>query len=441
MDRHESRALESLLTREQLLECIEEQRKRTETLNILTSLTDIAIEKDFITMEQLEDAMGRMADESSTIDWMSPGPGDEPEIDLEPEPAGEEGEEGEQARPKTGDGLLTQALDAPSGFTVQGPEKPKPGGFESSMQRNLLAQLAFSGEVDSEICSAALTELAGESLVGKMMLGFRLVFLIGEGPISDVFKGLRPAYEQAFALKLIPKRFFTTEIMVRRFLSRMRLAARLDHPNILKPLDFGETSHYLCYTLCPYVEAVPLWLLIKRHGRISEKMSLAIMRFIARGLAHAHTSGVVHGNLKPANVLVTPRGVVKVVDWGTPRTCALLAAGKLDEEVARLSLISEGMCYLPPELVHGETEVAPACDLYSLGAMFYHLLTGRAPFTGERDEVLEAICQGFPPVPEGAASEGSQELLARMTQRDPAERLGSADELVEKVEDVLKTLS
>lgn len=420
MDRHESRALEELLTREQLLDCIDEQKKRAETLSILSSLADIAIEKGYVTLEQFEEALSRLDQESSQVDLLGLDTGDLAEPERATQSPG-------RPHPSPGRNDLFEVLDAAE------PDEGRSGLTESTMQRNLLAQLAFSGEVDSEMCSAALTELAGESLVGKQLMGYRLVFLIGEGPISDVFKAIKPTDERVYALKLMPKRLFQSAVTVKRFISRARLASRLAHPNIVQPVDFGETERHLCYALYEYVEAVPLWLLIKRQTRLSERMSLAIIQFIARGLEYAHAAGCVHGNLKPANVLVTPKGVVKVADWGCPRTGMLLAARKINEQEARLSLISEGVSYLAPELIHGETEVTPACDVYSLGAMLYHLLTGMAPFSGERETMMPAILQGFPALPEGVGSPRCRALLAAMTLKDPAKRVHDAAALVGQI--------
>jgi serine/threonine-protein kinase len=454
MESRETRALEALLTKEQLLACIEEQRHRAESLGILSRLADIAVEKDFISPDALEQAIRRQDKEPTTSELF--GLEDESTFEVHEgptEPQRPSASGSDFALPVMELELETEA-ETPTAPAVEstpgaaaaqrGPAPPTPApepvpeAGPGPVDENVLARLAGSGEVDSGLCATALTELAGESLVGKTILGYRLTFLIGEGPIGDVYKAEKQGAEGPYSLKLIPKRFFTSELMVKRFLSRMRVAARLEHPHVLRALEWGETPHHLCYVVSDYVEALPLWLLIKRHGRISEKMSLAIVRLMTRGLAHAHGKGMLHGNLKPSNVLVTPRGSVKVVDWGTPRTCVLVAAGKLNEEVARLNLISEGAAYLAPELIQGENDVVPPCDIYSVGAILYHLLTGRAPFEGRREEVLAAAVSGFPALPAGTSSAGTASLISQMTAKDPGQRPADAVGLLQALDELLK---
>ena len=215
----------------------------------------------------------------------------------------------------------------------------------------------------------------------ELLLGsYVLLERIGEGGMGAVFKARNWKLGSVVALKLIRKERIDNPDAVRRFQREIRAAAQLDHPNIVRALDADEVggTHLL---VMEYVQGTDLAKLVKKAGPLSVDQACDYCRQAALGLQHACERGLVHRDIKPQNLLLTPGGVVKILDMGLARLDR-----RADDE-ASSTMTQEGavmgtLDYIAPEQAMDSHDVDVRADLYSLGCTLYFLLTGKVPFPG-----------------------------------------------------------
>jgi serine/threonine-protein kinase len=256
---------------------------------------------------------------------------------------------------------------------------------------------------------------------------FRLVAVLGEGGMGTVYKARQISRPRDVALKVLAKGLAEQPGLVERFHREGRLLARLEHPHIIRCYAVGEALgfHYLAMEFAGG-GGLQVWL--RRLGRLVVGDALHVGLACARALQYAHAQGLVHRDVKPANILLTGEGVVKVADLG------------LAKAVGDLGLTQTGMglgtpLYAAPEQALDAKRVDARSDLYALGCVLYHLLTGQPPFTGSNlVEVIGAKEKGAfaparrlnPEVP-GALDR----IFPRLLARQPELRYRSCAELVE----------
>ncbi len=276
------------------------------------------------------------------------------------------------ARAETLDALLRSGLLSPEQAATLDAEFP-PGALP---QRPLGRALMARGWLTAFQANRLLSGRAAELSVGGKYL---LCDVIGEGGMGQVFRARHLALGRPVALKVIrPGR--AGPDMVRRFEREVRAAARLSpHPNVAAALDAGEAAGSL-YLVMELVEGKDLARLIKESGPLPVPLACEYARQAALGLQHAHEAGLVHRDVKPSNLIVTPAGVVKLLDLGLARIAA-------DGDETSSSLTESGVVagtpdYIAPEQVMDTHRADTRADLYSLGCTLYHLIGGRAPFAG-----------------------------------------------------------
>lgn len=207
--------------------------------------------------------------------------------------------------------------------------------------------------------------------------------LLGQGPLSDCYVAKDTQTGGAVCIKILPKQVFKNDRDLLDFANRLEVVAqRLNHATINSPVEFGPLGTGLCYVASPYQNYVSLRRLLRTHQVLPEKLALATIRLICKGLAQAHQMGVVHANLKPPNIVFSKRGTALTVDWSSPAVSYLDATGRLNIDPMRSS-IDRGLGYLAPEVLNGKSKPLPAADMFSVGALFYYMLTGREPATGD----------------------------------------------------------
>ncbi|HJQ29311.1 MAG TPA: protein kinase, partial [Rubrobacter sp.] len=217
-----------------------------------------------------------------------------------------------------------------------------------------------------------------------------------------------------------------------RFRREARSAARLSHPNIVQVYDRGETEDGTCYIAMEYVSGGTLKKRIEQKGPFEPRKAAAVAAQIADALGEAHEHGVIHRDIKPQNVLVTSSGDLKVTDFGIAR-----AASAATISVTNAIFGTAG--YISPEQALGEA-VSPASDLYSLGVILYEMLTGELPYTADNPM---AVCMKHVTEPlrpprklDPAIPEEMNTLVVKLLAKDPADRYGSAAELLADLERV-----
>ena len=210
---------------------------------------------------------------------------------------------------------------------------------------------------------------------------YRLLKLLGGGGMGKVYLALDGKLGINVALKIPRPDIFAEPKMQARFYREARAAARLDHPGLCWVLDVGEfdATHYL---VMRYIPGSPL----SDHTDLTPAEAAAMVRDIARAMAAAHKEGVIHRDLKPCNIIVTPDGNPVVVDFGL----ALLE----NDELSRISTTNERLGTLPymaPEQLLGKSEeIGPRTDIYALGCVLYKLLSGQRPFESSKAQYIAA---------------------------------------------------
>lgn len=218
---------------------------------------------------------------------------------------------------------------------------------------------------------------------GSQIPGYQLLGMIGKGAMAKVYKARQMSLDRIVAIKVLPKRMSENPEFVSRFYAEGRAAARLSHSNIVQAIDVGSTPDGFHYFVMEYIEGKTLYDLMTPppHGdgrTFSEAEALDITMQIAEALAHAHERGLIHRDVKPKNIILTPQGVAKLTDLGLAREVNDKAAAESEAGKAYGTPY-----YISPEQIRGDVDIDFRADIYSLGATMYHLLTGRPPFEAD----------------------------------------------------------
>jgi serine/threonine-protein kinase len=234
-----------------------------------------------------------------------------------------------------------------------------------------------------------LTSLTSKTIFGlrervreAVRLGqYTLLEKIGEGGMGMVFKAQHAMLRRPTAIKLLPPER-AGEHNLARFEREVQLTSSLTHPNTVSIYDYGRTSDGVLYYAMEYLDGIDLEGLVELDGHQPAGRVVHLLRQIAGALEEAHSVGLIHRDVKPANVLLTSRGgsadLVKVVDFGLVKSID----DATDTAATGTNQILGTPLYMSPEAIARPTEVGPRSDLYALGALGYFLLTARAPFTG-----------------------------------------------------------
>ena len=270
-------------------------------------------------------------------------------------------------------------------------------------------------------------------LTNQSIAGFSILHRLGVGGMSEVYLAFQESLHRHVALKVMRADFVGSSDHEQRFLQEARAVASLIHPNIVQVYDVGkfESIHYIAQE---YVPGSNLFSYVQRRGALPLAESVSILWQTTAALQKAASIGLVHRDIKPDNILLTPDGEVKVADFGLAR-----ARGQ------SLNLTAVGVTlgsplYMSPEQIQG-LSVDSRSDLYSLGATAYHMLTGRPPFSGETALALAMQhLQAEPPRLETLRPDLPKALVNivhRLLAKAPDERFASAVELARALKDVV----
>ena len=215
---------------------------------------------------------------------------------------------------------------------------------------------------------------------GRTFGSYEVLEELGRGGMGRVFRARHVTLEREVALKLLAEQFTEDEFYVQRFLKEARAAARLNHQGIVQIYDFGQVGPHW-YLAMELVEGRSLAHFLKTWGRFSEQNAIVLARQTLTALGVAHAAGIVHRDIKPDNLILGKKGVVKLVDLGL--------AKKIDDPGASSTGFAAGTpYYISPEQIEGRSDVDGRADLYSLGATLFQLVTGQIPFPGPSSAVI-----------------------------------------------------
>jgi len=273
------------------------------------------------------------------------------------------------------------------------------------------------------------------ALVGRSLGQFRVVERIGAGGMATVFKAYQPTLDRYVAIKVLPAYHARDPIFVKRFVQEARSVAKLAHPNIVQIHDFGDQDN-ITYIVMEYVDGGTLKDRLKNPLSVPEAVDYIIQA--AEGLDCAHRNGIIHRDVKPANMLVRRDGYLLISDFGI---------AKILEGTTNLTRVGTSIGtpqYMSPEQggAGGQTQaVDRRSDIYSLGIVLFHCLTGRVPFTGD-SPITITVKHLNDPLPidkliEIGVPNPIIQVIQQMTAKQPYERYQSADAVVDALRDAL----
>jgi serine/threonine protein kinase, bacterial len=274
-------------------------------------------------------------------------------------------------------------------------------------------------------------------LVGTVLDGRYLVQTkIASGGTSTVYRGVDVRLDRPVAVKVMDSRYAGDDQFLTRFRLEARTVARLKDPGLVAVYDQGLDARHP-FLVMEFIEGGTLRELLAERGPMPPHAVVAVLRPVLGGLATAHRAGLVHRDVKPENVLISDDGDVKIADFGLVRAVA-------DAGITSANVILGTAAYLSPEQVR-DGDASPRSDVYSAGILTYELLTGRTPFTG--DSALSIAYQRLDTdvPPPSAVIDGVpqqfDELVARATARDPADRYADAIEMAADVDAIAEELA
>ncbi|UCC43158.1 MAG: protein kinase [Candidatus Zixiibacteriota bacterium] len=269
---------------------------------------------------------------------------------------------------------------------------------------------------------------------GTLVSHYRIMDRIASGGMGDVYTAEDVELGRTVAVKFLPQNLSSDAAFRSRFEREAKIAASLNHPNIVTIYEFGEYRESP-FIAMEHVEGKTLDELLA-GGALPVEQAANIAVQLCRGLAEAHDSSLIHRDINPRNIVVDDKGRAKILDFGLARPA------RQEDKVAD-DARSGTLSYMSPEQVNGE-EIGPASDLFSVGVVFYQMLSGRLPFTGDYEaSIVYSIVNDVPPplgrITSGVPSE-LELLVQRLLEKDPHDRFQTAGDVAEELDRCLLTL-
>ena len=220
-------------------------------------------------------------------------------------------------------------------------------------------------------------------VLGKEVAIDNYLFLdkLGEGGMGSVYRGVQLSLDRQVAIKLLDPELGKDKSFVDRFVQEARILAQLDHPHIVKGIDFGENSG-IYYYIMEYLQGKSVNTIVESSGALSFKMALSIFLQMAKALEYAYQKGLVHRDIKPENMMLCRNGKTKLCDLGLAKWKASTM------NITRKGAVIGTPYYSSPEQAKGEIEVDIRSDIYSLGASLFYMLSAKPPYDGDRPMVV-----------------------------------------------------
>jgi len=283
-------------------------------------------------------------------------------------------------------------------------------------------------------------------MIPESIAHYRIIKKLGAGGMGEVYLALDTKLNRKIAIKVLRPDSVADETLRKRLLREAQAAAKLDHPNICAVYDVSEVDSQT-FIVMQYIEGETLAEMMEREP-LRLTSALAIAEQAAEGLIEAHTHGILHRDIKPHNLMITPRGQLKILDFGLAKE--MRSSDPVDNDASTATLLSSPghavgtMPYMSPEQVQGEP--LDACsDIFSLGVTFYEMLAGKHPFKDKSAAVTMSRIILGDPIPteqfQAQVSPELQALLSKMLSKDKAARHQSAQDLLMDLRQLSANLS
>ncbi len=269
---------------------------------------------------------------------------------------------------------------------------------------------------------------------------YQLVERLGAGGMGEVFKAVHLRMDRFVAVKVVKKEMLDSSQAMERFKREIKSAAKLSHPNIVLAYDAGEHEGKIPYLVMEFVEGVNLARLIQMWGSLPVANAINYTIQAARGLSCAHKAGIVHRDVKPANLVLTKDGVVKVFDLGIAR---LVGDSNPAGGVTQTGMAVGTPDFMSPEQIADASRVDCRTDIYSLGCTLFFMLTGKVLFENtsicekllaHREKACPSLAAACPDVPSAVNA-----IYQRMVAKEPESRFQSMEEVINALEPLLQS--
>jgi serine/threonine protein kinase len=255
---------------------------------------------------------------------------------------------------------------------------------------------------------------------------YRLIEQIGSGGMAVIYRAQDMELGRTVSIKILRPSLVDDPEFLIRFKREAQAAANMTHPNIVTVHDVGQDGPRTHYIVMEFVPGQDLKKLVRARGTFDVDAALAMIIEVCKGVGFAHRAGLVHCDIKPQNILITPDNMVKVTDFGIARALSLTQPEEVEE------IVWGSPHYFAPEQAMGQV-CTPASDVYSIGIVLFELLTGRLPFTGNdyRDLAMAHIKQDPPTLTSvnPALPQELDRILSKVLAKEPSARYRTADQL------------
>ncbi|MCW8132753.1 MAG: protein kinase [Planctomycetota bacterium] len=295
-----------------------------------------------------------------------------------------------------------------------------------------LGNILVKKKVLTEAQIKELLKLQGQKSKIKIA-GYEIIEKVGQGGMGAVFKARQVSLDRIVALKILSPKLAADKSFCERFVKEARAVAKLSHPNIIVGIDVGQQDKYFYFAM-EFVEGETALRILRDSGPFGEERAIDVALQIAKALDHAHKHGMIHRDIKPDNIMITPRSEAKLCDLGL----AKMTEG--DPSQSRGNVAVGTPHYIAPEQARGESGIGITADIYALGASLYHMTCGATLFQGKssRDIMAQHLTDEAPNVrklrPE--ISEPFSRLLEKMLAKNPKDRHAAPADLIEDLERV-----
>jgi eukaryotic-like serine/threonine-protein kinase len=297
------------------------------------------------------------------------------------------------------------------------------------MLQDLMIELGY---VTANQAQRLQTSIRESKVAAQQIPGYKVLGKLGAGAMAVVYKGKQLSLNRTVAIKVLPKRFTENPEYVQRFYKEGQAAGKLNHPNIVQAIDVGEAGGYH-YFVMEYVEGKTIADDLANGQVYGEKDAVEMIIQVCHALAHAHAHGLVHRDVKPKNIMINAQGTVKLADMGLARETTDIEAAQSEEGKAYGTPY-----YISPEQIRGKIDIDGRADIYGLGATFYHMVTGKVPFTGDdsaaimRKHLREKLVP--PDHLNTSLSAGVSEVIEIMMAKRREDRYNNVEELLTDLE-------